>query len=127
MTRKFLRRTAVAAALALSGCLSISDPPEGLTVFSIIGGNNQTVTVNTFALSPLVVQTLDQAAAPMSGVTVTWEILSGTGTLSASSTPSTENGTATITFKAGGTPGPVQIRAQAEDLRVTFQVDVVSG
>jgi hypothetical protein len=118
---------ALVAVIFMSSCITISDPPEGLTVLTIIGGNSQTVVVNSFAGSPLVVQALDEAAGPLSGVNVTWEITAGAGTLGSSSSVSDETGAARTTFKASANTGPVQIRATAEDLTVNFQLDVVAG
>ena len=112
--------------LAFSACLTISDPPEGLSVFTIIGGNNQTIAVSAVA-APLVVQTLDHTASPMGGVTVNWAITTGNGTLSAPSTVTDDTGNTAITFTASATPGVVQVRATAEDLRLTFNLNVIAS
>ena len=113
-------------ALSFSSCLTISDPPEGLSVLSIVGGNNQTIQVSTVAPSPLTVQTLDHTASPMGGVTINWSITSGEGTISHQATVTESDGNTGINFNASANPGPVLIRASAEDLRVTFQVNVVT-
>ena len=115
-----------AASLSGAACLSISDPSTGLAVFTILGGNNQVVVVNTVAPQPLSVRTIDEKTGVLPGVTVTWTITSGTGTLSATSTVTDDSGLASINFTAGSTTGPVLVRATAEDLRVTFTVDVVA-
>ena len=125
-------RRAVAAsmalsALALSACLTISDPVEGLSVFAIVGGNNQSIVVGTIAPSPLSVQALDHAAALLPGITVDWIISSGAGTLSAASTVTGEDGMTAINFTASASPGPVLVRATAEDLRLTFTVNVTAS
>ena len=113
-------------ALSFSSCLTISDPPEGLSVLSIIGGNNQTIAVSTIAPSPLMVQALDHTASPMGGVTVNWSITSGNGTISHQATITEADGNTSIFFTSSANAGPVLIRAAAEDLRVTFQVNVLA-
>jgi hypothetical protein len=126
---KFSRRAFVllmALPLLAGGCLSISDPGEGLAVFSVTGGNNQVVLVNTAAALPLSVRAIDERTGGMPGVTVQWTIVSGTGTLSATSTVTGETGEASVNFTAGSETGPVLVRATAQDLRVTFTVTVVS-
>ena len=115
-----------AASLSLASCLSISEPREGLSVFTIIGGNNQVVAVNTVAPQPLAVRTIDEKTGVLPGVTVAWTITSGTGTLSATSSVTDDSGLASINFTAGSVVGPVLVRATAEDLRVTFTIDVVA-
>ncbi len=126
----FSRRSIVigmaAAILSLSGCLTISEPREGLSVFSITGGNNQVVVVNTIAPAPLGVRALDEVAGGMPGIPIQWTIASGTGTLSATSTETLEDGTSAINFTAGSESGPVLVRATAQDLRVTFTVEVIA-
>lgn len=129
MTRLTLMRRATIgiAALSFTSCLTISDPPAGLSVFSIVGGNNQTIPVSTTAPFPLMVQALNETTGPMGGVTVNWTITSGNGTLSAVATTTDDAGNTAITFTAASTPGQVQVRATAEDLRLTFTVNVVSA
>jgi hypothetical protein len=118
---------AAVAAVSLSACLSISDPQEGLSVLSIIGGNNQTIPVSSIAPTALMVQTLDHRAAPMGGVTINWSITSGDGSISAQSTVTQPDGNTAINFTASANPGSVFVRATAEDLRVTFTVNVVAA
>ena len=115
-----------AAMLSTASCLSIAEPHQGLSVFTITGGNNQVVVVSTAAPQPLTVRAIDETTGSLPGVTVTWEISSGTGVLSTASTVTDAGGQASVNFTAGSTPGPVLIRATAEDLRVTFTVDVVA-
>ncbi len=108
-------------------CLSISEPPEGLSLLSIIGGNNQNVQVGNVAADPLTVQALDHTASPMNGVTVTWTITSGTGVLNTVTSTTDDSGLASVNFTAPATSGAVGVRATAGDLRVTFTVNVVTS
>jgi hypothetical protein len=116
----------VALPLIAGGCLSISEPNGGLAVFSVVSGNNQVVLVNTAASAPLAVRAIDDKIGGLPGVTVQWSIVSGTGTLSATSSVTDETGVTSVNFTAGASAGPVLVRATAEDLRVTFTVEVVS-
>ena len=115
-----------AISLSMAACLSLEDPGQGLSVFTIIGGNNQVVVVNTVAPQPLTVRTIDEKTGVLPGVSVSWTITSGTGTLSATSSVTDESGVAAVNFTAGSVTGPVLVRATAEDLRVTFTVEVVA-
>ena len=126
-SRTRLTSVMLAAALLFVGaCLSIEGPADGLSVFTILGGNNQVVVVNTMAPQPLSVRTIDEKTGVLPGVAVTWNITSGTGTLSATSSVTDDSGVASINFTAGSTVGPVLVRATAEDLRVTFSIEVVA-
>ena len=128
---KFVTRRVFAVLLALpliaaSGCLSISEPGEGLAVFTVTGGNNQVVLINTAATDPLSVRAIDETTGGLPGVQVQWTIVSGTGSLSSASTVTDDGGVSSISFTAGSETGPVLVRATAEDLRVTFTINVVS-
>ena len=107
-------------ALGLAGCLSISDPPKGLSILTIVAGNNQIVPVNTTATDALVVKAFDETTSPMAGVVVTWTLSSGTGTLSTTTSTTDDSGLASVTYKAGTTTGSVNVKATAKDLNVTF-------
>jgi hypothetical protein len=96
------------------------------TSFTIRGGNNQTTPAGTPVGEPLGVATEDTYGNPVEGSTVTWVVLSGSATLSASTSESTASGIATIDVTAGPTPGPVVIRAisDASLPSVDFQLTV---
>ena len=108
------------SALVLAGCLSIADPPKGLSILTVISGNNQTVPINTTAPDALTIRAFDETATPMAGVAVTWSITNGAGTLSTTSTTTDGSGTTSVTYKAGATAGTANIKASAKDLSVTF-------
>ena len=110
--------------LALPACLSLNDVPEGLAVLTITNGNNQNVAVNTIASTPLSVQALDNAATPLTGVTVSWSISSGGGTLSGPSSTTDVTGTAAVNYTAGPTAGTAVIKAVADGLTVTFNLTI---
>ncbi len=113
--------------VSMTSCLTLSEPGDGVAVFTVIGGNGQTIPVNTVAPQPLTVRAIDERTGGLPGVQVDWLIVVGTGTLSASSTVTDDDGSSAITFTAGSETGPVQVRATAEGLRITFTIEVVSA
>lgn len=113
------------ALIGLAGCLNIADPPKGLTIFTIVSGNAQTIPLNATNIDPLVVRTYDETATPMAGIVVTWTIVAGGGTLSATSTTTDAAGNASVNYKPGTSTGIVTIKATAIDLDVTFTETVV--
>jgi hypothetical protein len=121
-----LKSLSLAVALVwLSGCLNIADPKKGLTIFTVVSGNGQTIPLNATNVDPLVVRTYDETAAPLGGVVVTWAIVAGGGTLSTTSTTTDAGGNASVTYKPGTATGIVTIKATAIDLNVTFTETVV--
>ena len=111
---------------ALSGCLSVGDAFDGVALLTVITGNEQNVVVNTAAAVPLVVRAYDNNADPIEGVDVSWSV-SGTGTVTPSSSTTDATGSATASFTAGSTTGPTQVRATADGLTVTFTFTVIAG
>jgi len=114
------------ALLSLVSCLSINDIPDGLSILTIVSGNNQNIPAGTAAAEPLEVLALDQSATPMQNVVVIWAITQGGGTLSTATSTTGENGTAEVSYTAPATTGPVSITASAQDLVVTFTLTVVA-
>jgi hypothetical protein len=127
LTRRLFTLAFAASLISVTSCITISEPGEGLAVFSIVGGNNQVVVVGTMAPQPLRVRALDESTGAMPGVDINWSIVSGTGVLSTTSTTTDESGYSAINFTASSTVGPVLVRAAAQDLRLTFTVEVVNA
>jgi hypothetical protein len=120
-----LKSLSLAVALVwLSGCLNIADPKKGLTIFTVVSGNSQTIPLNATVIDPLVVRAYDEQAHPLAGVVVTWAITAGGGTLSATSTTTDAGGNASVTYKPT-TTGIITIKVTAIDLNVTFTETVV--
>ena len=123
-------RAAVAAAgavtvLALGSCLDINDLPEGLSILTIVDGNNQNIPAGSNANSLLVVRALDHTGTAMSGVVVNWTIVQGGGTLGAPTSVTDINGEAAVSYIAPAATGTVFVRAMAQDLTVTFNLTIV--
>ena len=70
----------------------------------ITGGNNQTIPVSTVS-TPLEVTVHDQYDDAIAAVTVTWVVVSGSGTLASATSVTNAEGKATVVFTAGTTAG----------------------
>ena len=70
------------------------------------------------------VQVNDLAGSPVAGQTVTYAVVSGQATLSATSATTDSSGRASVTATAGSTPGTVLINASAGTQATTFTLTV---
>ncbi len=104
-------------------------PPSVATGLAIESGDNQTATVQTALVAPFVVKVADQFGDPMSGVTVTWTQLSGSGTLAATTSTTNASGLASMQYTLGGAAGDATVRATASGIGspVTFTVHGIAG
>ena len=127
-TREVRFVAAIAAAtLTLSACHDTTVPRVATTV-TAVSGNDQTLAPGTQITSPLIVSVLDQDGAEMPGVTVTWAIANGEGTLSVTTTTTDDTGMATNTsFSSGADAGSTVITATAGSLTpIQFTVVVAA-
>lgn len=85
----------------------------GTTTLAIQAGNNQSVPAGGVAATALTVRLADNTGAPMPGVTVTWAVTSGGGTVSPATTVTDVNGIALATFTAGSSAGTTVVTASA--------------
>lgn len=108
----FLLISTIALSFLISGCETDSFG-SGRTLFSYtlteVSGNNQTVTPEGES-DPIVVR-VDLNDSPTSGITVTWTLTEGDGSLSSDSGVSNEDGLVQTTYISGNTTGDVRIRA----------------
>jgi plastocyanin len=81
--------------------------PAAITV---VAGNGQSGTAGGTLGDPLVVEVTNAAGDPLSGLTVEWSVQSGGGTLSTTSTTTSAQGRAQVTFTLGQV-GPNVVRA----------------
>jgi hypothetical protein len=118
----------MAVALVIApGCDDDDDPaaPPVATELAIVSGNPQTVEVSQAAAEPLVVVVNDQFDDPMPGVTVTWAVATGGGTLSATTITTNAEGQAQVTYTAGATAEAVTVTATVTGINpVTFSITV---
>jgi hypothetical protein len=124
-----VRRTLwVSAMIALSSiaCTSIDEPIRGLGALEIISGNDQDLVIGQTSAVQLIVRAVSQDATGAAGVTVNWTIAMGGGSLSAPSSVTDGAGAAAVNYTPGNTAETVFIRARAEDLSVTFTLNVIT-
>jgi hypothetical protein len=119
--RPLVRLAALVGMLALVGC-SVSTAPPTPHVLGIIAGDAQTGTpAGTDVPAPLSVIVIDQYGFASPNVTVTWAVTSGGGSVSAASTQTDDNGTASVVFTAGPVAGSATINATVTSIgTVTF-------
>lgn len=78
----------------------------------VLAGNNQVDSVGTTLKTPLIAQVTDAVGNPVAGVTVTWQVISGGGTLDRTSSVSNLSGIAFADYTLGSTPGQNRVRVQ---------------
>jgi len=91
-----------------------------------ISGDGQTAIVNSNYLQPLVVEIRDDLNKVVSGSPVSFNVVSGTGTLNpASGTVTSDvNGRASVSVTAGSLAGVLTIRATAASVSQTFTLNI---
>ena len=87
-----------------------------------VSGNNQIAAVGTPLANPFVVEVHDGTGNPLAGVTVTFVVRTGGGTLSTGTATTDTNGLAASTLRLGTASGPNTVEVNAEDISeiVTF-------
>jgi uncharacterized protein (TIGR03437 family) len=91
-----------------------------------LSGDGQSAVLSTAFSLPLVVQATASTGAAAAGVPVTWALVSGSATLSSTTSTTASDGKASITVTAGATAGPVTVSATVSGLPapVTFTLTV---
>lgn len=90
----------------------------------ITAGNSQTGNAGTTLPAALTVEVADAGGNILAGVPVTWQIISGTATLTETSQTTNNNGRASTRVVLGQQPGPVQIRVTSGAGTATFGATV---
>ncbi len=104
--------------------------PTGTTVGSLepVGSALRSATVGEPLGQPLRVRVRDGAGGPMSGVSVSWRVSSGGGSLSSTATTTGSDGTAEVQFTAGSQSGEQVVQASAQGgAPVEFRIDAAAG
>jgi hypothetical protein len=120
------RRTQLThAVLAACGGESVTPPPPPApsvaTTIAVAAGDNQTGTLGVLVSTAPAVIVKDQYAKPMAGVAVTFDVVSGNGTLTAPTTTTGQDGIARVGgWTLGIATGAQQIRATAGALSATI-------
>ena len=116
------RNAALLCALAIAACSGDGGNDGGIgpgtTPSQIVsqGGNGQTGFTGDPLPDPLSVRVTDSNGDPVSGVSVSWSVLSGGGTVSPASTTTGFDGIATTEFTLGPPEGEQQAQAHAGGL-----------
>ena len=99
--------------------------PAALVAFS---GSGQSATVGTAVAQSLIVRATTASGTPVSGVTITFGVTSGSATLSPSAAVTDSTGEARTTVTAGTTAGTVVVNAVAESgaLSASFTITVTA-
>ncbi len=110
------------ALIMAAACADPNSPVELTpTAVSIVGGNDQTRSVNSALSTPLAIRITDAQGKPLSGVTVRWSVASGGGNVSPTSSTSDTDGAAQSSWTLGSTPGQQTTVATVSGLpAVTF-------
>lgn len=106
----------------VAGCSS-TDPGGGggggagpATSIAKAGGDAQSGIVTTALANPLLARAADQSGNPVGGVSVMWQVTSGTATVNPASATTGSNGQAQTTVTLGGTVGTIIIQAVSTGL-----------
>ncbi len=101
-------------------------PPPTPTTSSIISSETQMGLTGETLMEPLVVAVIDQYGNPLEGVTVTFTVTAGDGTVSDTVVTTDANGLAETTLTLGDTPGPITVEASVEGIAETVTFTVVA-
>ena len=96
----------------LAACGSGTEPEPGPQTLTIVSGNNQTAEAGETLASPLIVS-VTQDGTPVSGVTVTWAVTAGGGSVDPTSSTTGAAGTASTTLTLGASAGANTVQASA--------------
>jgi Big-like domain-containing protein len=123
-TALLLKLALVATLAGVIGCTLNTDVsgPSGILKFS---GDPQPTPANTPLAGPLQVIVFTQFGERLQNVTVNWTIVSGGGTLSATSTLTDDGGVASVDYTTGPTAGQAKVQARVSGLpALTFNITV---
>jgi hypothetical protein len=95
-----------------------------VTGFTKVNGDNQEAAQNTQFAQPLTVQVVGNNNQPVSGVTVSFAVTSGSATLSSSTATTNAQGQASVTATAGANVGSVVVTATVGTSTQTFNLTV---
>jgi hypothetical protein len=110
-TQRFWQAAAAAFLVGAVACGDDTvDPGPEPAAIAPLDGNDQEALAGTALAAPLRVLVTDEDGAPLQGVTVGWQIETGTGTIPAE-TVSAADGVASATFTLGPEVGPQRARA----------------
>ena len=126
-----VRATVQGTTLTVPFSATATAPPSGGTPSELllVSGNNQSAGVNTALPQPFVVRVVDAGGQPLAGITVTWTVTAGGGTLTQATVTSDASGNASNGYQTGPTAGTESVTAAVASnpsLTLTFNVTVTT-
>ena len=111
--RSWIAVAQVFAAMIVASCGGEESTTTGprIGTIAIVSGTGQTAPSGFTLSDPFVVLVADQTGAPVQGVTVTWTVLSGGGTITPPQSTTGSDGHASATLTLGTTPGFNRVQA----------------
>ena len=110
-----------------SGTLTVESPAPELELTSLvsISGDNQEGNIRKALVNPFVVEVRDQNDSPLEGITVSFAVTSGGGSLSAASAMTDTNGRAESTLMLGSDAGTYRVEVSVEGIsqKVAFNAE----
>lgn len=123
---------AALAAIVMAGCDGdpTSSGPRIITLVSVTGSGQQGV-VGSLLTQPFVVQATDQLGVPLPGLTVSWQVISGGGSVTPSQSQTGADGRASTLLRLGADSGSQVVSAiitgvQPVSFSVFAQADTTS-
>lgn len=113
----------VTVSIGILGCAGeapSTGPNTTPSLIEIFGGDNQTANAGDPLGAPLQVIVSNSAGEPLQDISVSWSVLTGGGTLSATTSNSDSNGQASINYTLGPSAGENTVRAQLDEVNVVF-------
>jgi hypothetical protein len=108
-----------AALVAMAGCESSTGTRAAPATMSVVGGDLQTGLVGVQLGVPLSVVVSNSGGAPVTNVTVHFQVTEGAGSVSPATATTNENGVAQTTLTLGGQAGGVKVTATVEGTGLT--------
>lgn len=119
---------AATAVLALNGCSdATTTPPPPIPQLSIASGDKQQAEAGTPLTHPLTVTVATPAGDPLQGQTVAWTVVSGNGSVSATSVVSDAAGHASVKWTLGDLVGEQRVQATVLTFAVQFSATAAAS
>ena len=122
------RGVVLAAACVSFAACSLNTDVSGPGALIRYSGDQQSAAVNTPLPSPLQLLVVNQFGERLKNITVSWSIVNGGGTLSATTSLSDDSGIASVNYTTGPNPGVAAINGKVSGLLpLTFTATITAG
>jgi alpha-tubulin suppressor-like RCC1 family protein len=109
--RALVALLAIVPAALVTGCSEPETDPTRIVSLSLVSGGSQTGFVGALLPDPLVVRAIDQDGQPVSGIVITWSVVTGGGVVTPADGTSDADGLTSTSFRLGSTLGTQSVRA----------------